>query len=114
MNEPKRIRVGNRQHRWLYGGSNCWNSEPYQFHTSTGRPPPVLEGLIVKGWMWAHRVPRMRWMPKKRRWSELPTPDYWCGLTKKGRAVIEARKMWLDAYHQKIDSDMALSVGKSD
>ena len=61
--------VGARQWRWMYGGPNCWKSEPYKFLTSTGAPPVVLKGLVGKGWMWAEKREARIWMPRKQQWS---------------------------------------------
>ena len=84
--------VGNRQHVWMYGGPDCWTRQPFRFHTSTGKPPPVLQNLIKKGWMWAHRLPTQRWMPRVEMWREEPTPQYLCGLTEEGLDIIVARR----------------------
>ena len=82
--------LGNRQHHWMYGGPNCWQSQPYRFSTSTGVPPPVLRDLIERGWMWAERMETLRWMPRKGCWSgPQPGAGFRCGLTPKGLVVIE-------------------------
>ena len=89
MKAAKIPQVGARQWRWMYGGPNCWKSEPYKFLTSTGAPPVVLKGLVGKGWMWAEKREARIWMPRKQQWSgQLPGPEHWCGLTDKGMEVI--------------------------
>lgn len=86
-------RVGSRQHDFLYGGPNCWKSLPFRFKAAHGQPPPVLRNLIEKGLMWAERRERRRWMPRAAKWgSHEPGPEYSCGLTPKGRQLIEDRK----------------------
>lgn len=96
METKKPAKIGRKQHEWLYGGPDCWKSRPYRFTAKQGRPDPVLRGLIRKGWMWAERRSVQRWRPRMDNmdmWGpELPHAEYWCGLTEKGRAVIEARK----------------------
>ena len=66
--------------------------EPYSFHTNTGEPPAVLKRLIEKGWMWAQRIDRQRWMPKAQRWDQEPGSTFRCGLTAAGFRVIEEIK----------------------
>ena len=86
-------RVGSREHDWLYGGPDCWQSRPYQFKPAKGVPPAVLRRLIEKGLMWAERRERRRWMPRAVRWGDpQPSPEFWCGLTDTGRELIEARR----------------------
>lgn len=87
------LRVGRRQHLWLYGGPNCWESKPYRFKPAQGSPPAVLRNLIAKGLMWAERREVRNWMPRKQEWSgRHDHADYWCGLTPKGWQLIEDRK----------------------
>ena len=84
-------KVGNRQHYWMYGGPNCWEKQPYRFNLVQGRPPPVLRGLIAKGWMWAERLETRKWMPRAGRWSDHREPGAVgrTGLTAEGLGVIQ-------------------------
>ena len=91
--KPKAPRIGNRQHAFLYGGPNCWDSVPYRFKAVQGQPPPVLRKLIEKGLMWAQRRDRRNWQPRRGKWGpQEPGPEHWCGLTPAGRKLIEDRK----------------------
>ena len=93
-------RLGKQQHTWMYGGPNCWDSEPYRFLTSTGAPPATLKTLVQRGWMWANRIETLGWMPRKQEWLAQPSPSYLCGLTKRGRAIIEEIKNAHVPQHQ--------------
>lgn len=91
MAQTKKLsRIGSRQHRFMYGGPNCWERRPFKFRPVQGRPPEVLRGLIEKGWMWASRSDVRKWGPRKEDWVDSRLGDCWCGLTLKGLEIIKA------------------------
>ena len=85
--------VGVRQRHWLYGGPNCWDRIPFKYKPAQGAPPPVLRGLIEQGLMWSEKRERRPWQPRGAKWGAMePGAEYLCGLTPKGRQLIEDRK----------------------
>lgn len=43
--------------------------------------------------MWAEKRETRKWMPRKQQWGIAePGAEFWCGLTDKGRVVIELRR----------------------
>ena len=93
MRKKSPLRVGTREHYWLYHGEDPWKALPYTFRRdNNGRPPEVLRRLVAKGWMWAERRQVCEWMPKAQQWSApKPGAAHWCGLTAKGLDLIRQR-----------------------
>lgn len=104
-------RVGKREHQWMYGGPNCWKMLPYRFQPAQGAPPAVLRRLVEKGWMWAEKREIRHWMPRARRWSDAhSSPEYWCGLTDDGLAIMVAIRDRLAIEHAVLDGEPAPAV----
>ena len=87
---PVKLRLGSRQFWWIY---EARPEGGFQFSpTCHHKPPAVLRNLIRKGLMWAEKRQRFDWVGRTERWrGPLPGPEHWCGLTGKGRALLDER-----------------------
>lgn len=97
---PLELRLGKRQHWWIY---HCRDASLHAIQfvpTCHGKPPEVLRSLVKRGLMWATKKQSLKWMPRKQCWSApQPGPEHWCGLTDKGIELVVKRTEILHDKH---------------